>query len=121
MIRALRALQEAGVEPDVRKIEGLDLRRDCEQVVEVTRRNDRAEVGCIILGRGSDEQSVSRGLRTAAGGPGFIGFAVGRTTWWDAMTAWRENKISRDAAIVRISTRFSEWVDVFEKATTTDR
>jgi myo-inositol catabolism protein IolC len=120
MIETIRALQDAGVEPDVWKIEGLDLRRDCEKVVEMTRRNDRTKVGCIVLGRGSDEQSVLRWLRTAAGARGFIGFAVGRTTWWDPMVARRENKISQDVAIAQISARFREWVDVFEKAPTGD-
>lgn len=120
MIETIRALQDAGVEPDVWKIEGLDQRQDCEKIVEVTRRDGRGEVGCIILGRGSDEQNVLRWLRTAAGVPGFIGFAVGRTTWWDAMTAWRGKQISADAAIAQISTRFREWVDVFERAPTAD-
>jgi myo-inositol catabolism protein IolC len=121
MIETIRALQDTGVEPDVWKIEGLDLRQDCEKVVDATRREGRATVACIVLGRGSDEQSVLRWLRTAAGVPGFIGFAVGRTTWWDAMTAWRGKEISSDAAIAQISARFREWVDVFEKAPTVDR
>jgi len=121
MIETIRALQDAGVEPDVWKIEGLDQRQDCEKIVEVTRRDGRTKVACIILGRGSDEKNVLRWLRTAAGVPGFIGFAVGRTTWWDAMTAWRGKQISADAAIAQISTRFREWVDVFERAPTGDR
>ena len=121
MIETIRALQDAGVEPDVWKIEGLDQRQDCEKIVEVARREGRTKVACIILGRGSDEKNVLRWLRTAAGVPGFIGFAVGRTTWWDAMTAWRGKQISADAAIAQISTRFREWVDVFEKAPTADR
>lgn len=118
MIETIRALQDAGVEPDVWKIEGLDLRQDCEKIVQVTRRDGRTKVACIILGRGSDEQNVLRWLRMAAGVPGFIGFAVGRTTWWDAMTAWRGKQISADAAIAQISTRFREWVDVFGRAPT---
>jgi myo-inositol catabolism protein IolC len=121
MIETIRALQDAGVEPDVWKIEGLDLRRDCEKIVEVTRRDGRTKVASIILGRGSDEQNVLRWLRTAAGVPGFIGFAVGRTTWWDAMTAQRGKQISSEAAVAQISTRFREWVDVFEKAPTANR
>ena len=121
MIETIRALQDAGVEPDVWKIEGLDLRQDCEKIVEVTRRDGRTKVASIILGRGSDEQNVLRWLRTAAGVPGFIGFAVGRTTWWDAMTAQRGKQISSDAAITQISTRFREWVHVFEKAPTANR
>ena len=34
-------LQDAGVEPDVWKIEGLDRREDCERVVETARRDGR--------------------------------------------------------------------------------
>ncbi|MEP6918825.1 MAG: DUF2090 domain-containing protein, partial [Acidobacteriota bacterium] len=92
MIQTIQALQTAGVEPDVWKIEGLDRRRDCENVVEAAQRDGRTGVGCIVLGRGSAEQDVLRWLETAARVRGFIGFAVGRTTWWDAVTAWREKQ-----------------------------
>ncbi len=115
MIETIRALQDAEVEPDVWKVEGLDLRQDCEKIVEVARRDGRTNVGCIILGRGSDEQCVLRWLKTAADVPGFMGFAVGRTTWWDAMAAWREKVISSDAAVAQIAKRFREWADVFEQ------
>ena len=87
MIETIHALQDAGVEPDVWKIEGLDRREDCEKIVEAARRGGRTTVGCIVLGRGSDEQAVVRWLTVAAGVQGFIGFAVGRTTWLDAVTA----------------------------------
>src|ERR1051325_8653933 len=59
-VQPLHALQDAGVEPDVWKIEGLDRREDCEQVVDATRRGGRATVGCIVLGRGPDEQALGR-------------------------------------------------------------
>jgi myo-inositol catabolism protein IolC len=116
MVGAIMALQEAGVEPDVWKIEGLDRRQDCVQVADTARRQGRDEVGCIVLGRGEDEAHVHTWLTTAAGVPGFIGFAVGRTTFWDPLVAWREQKISRDAAVAEIARRYRQWVDVFEKA-----
>ena len=115
MIETIRALQDAGVEPDVWKIEGLDLREDCEKIVAMARRDGRTKIGCIILGRGSDEQSVLRWLKTAADVPGFIGFAVGRTTWWETIVAWRAKVISSDAAVAQISQRFHRWADVFEQ------
>lgn len=118
MIRAIRELQEAGVEPDIWKIEGLDRREACVQVAETARRDGRGEVGCIVLGRGEDETHVHSWLTTAAGVPGFIGFAVGRTTFWDPLIAWREHKSSRDAAVAEIARRYRQWVDVFEKAHT---
>jgi myo-inositol catabolism protein IolC len=116
MVRAIRDLQEAGVEPDLWKIEGLDRREDCVQVADTARRDGRGDVGCIILGRGEDQTHVRTWLTTAAGVPGFVGFAVGRTTFWDPLIAWREQKISRDAAVTEIARRYREWVGVFEKA-----
>jgi myo-inositol catabolism protein IolC len=116
MVRAIRELQEAGVEPDIWKIEGLDRREDCVQVVETARRDGRDDVGCIVLGRGEDEAHVHTWLTTAAGVPGFIGFAVGRTTFWDPLIAWREQRSSREAAAAEIARRYRQWVDVFAKA-----
>ena len=116
MVQAIRELQEAGVEPDVWKIEGLDRRADCVQVAETARREGRDEVGCIVLGRGEDEAHVHTWLTTAAGVPGFIGFAVGRTTFWDPLVAWRQQKTSRDAAVAEIARRYRQWVDVFQAA-----
>jgi len=113
-IGTIHALQNAGVEPDVWKIEGLDRREDCEHVVTAARRAGRTTVGCIVLGRGSDEPTVVRWLTVAAGVPGFIGFAVGRTTWLEAMTKWRTQVISRESAVALIATRFRKWAATFE-------
>ncbi len=66
MVEALRELQDAGVEPDVWKIEGLDRREDCEAIVAVARRDGRDKVGCIILGRGENDAKVREWLSTAA-------------------------------------------------------
>jgi myo-inositol catabolism protein IolC len=118
MVQAIRDLQDGGVEPDVWKIEGLDRRGDCLQVVAAARRNGRDKVGCIVLGRGEDDKKVRDWLATAAPVPGFIGFAVGRTTFWDPLIDWRARKTSREAAVTEIARRYGEWVDIFEKART---
>ena len=94
MVEAIQQLQDAGVEPDVWKIEGLDRREDCERIVAAARSDGRGKVGCIILGRGEDEQKVREWLTIAAGVPGFIGFAVGRTVFWDPLVNWRAGKKS---------------------------
>jgi myo-inositol catabolism protein IolC len=114
MVRAIEELQDAGVEPDVWKIEGLDRREDCEKVVAAARRGGRDRVGCIILGRGEDDRKVHDWLTTAAAVPGFIGFAVGRTSFWDPLVAWRADKITREQAVNDIERRYREFVDTFE-------
>lgn len=116
MIQAIQGLQDAGVEPDVWKIEGLDRREDCAKVAQACRRGGRDHVGCIVLGRGEDDKKVVEWLKAAAGVPGFIGFAVGRTTFWDALMAWREKKISREQAVAQIAKNYRSWVAIFESA-----
>ena len=116
MAQAIQQLQDAGVEADVWKIEGLDRREDCLKVVAAAKRNGRDKVGCIVLGRGEDDRKVREWLATAAPVPGFIGFAVGRTTFWDPLVDLRAKKTTREAAATEIARRYREWVSIFEKS-----
>ena len=115
MSQAIEQLQDAQVEPDVWKIEGLDRREDCGMVVAAARRNGRDGVGCIILGRGEDDSKVRKWLTTAAAVPGYIGFAVGRTSFWGPLVELRQRKITRDEAVIAIANRYREFVDIFEE------
>jgi len=116
MVQAIEQLQDARVEPDVWKIEGLDRRGDCEKIVTAARRGGRDRVGCIILGRGEDDSKVREWLTTASTVPGFIGFAVGRTNFWEPLVDWRAKKITREAAVAEIARRYRGFADIFEKA-----
>jgi myo-inositol catabolism protein IolC len=116
MLQAISALQDAGIEPDIWKIEGLDRREDCERVVAVARRGGRNDVGCIVLGSHADEERVASWLRTAASVSGFIGFAVGRTTFWDAIADYVNNRTTEREAAFRIAQRYREWANVFDGA-----
>jgi 5-dehydro-2-deoxygluconokinase len=115
MAQAIEQLQDAQVEPDIWKIKGLDRRADCEQIVAAARRGGRDNVGCIILGRGEDDKKVHAWLTTAASVPGFLGFAVGRTTFWEPLVGWRARKITREATVAEIARRYWEFVDIFEQ------
>jgi myo-inositol catabolism protein IolC len=114
MVQAVHELQAAGVEPDVWKVEGMDRRDDCVNFVAAARRDGREKVVCITLGRGEDVRKVRAWLTTAASVSGFIGFAVGRTTFWDVLVDWRARRITREAAVDGIAQRYREWVDIFE-------
>jgi len=116
MVRAIREIQDAGIEADVWKIEGLDRQEDCVKIAEVARRDGRTKVGCIVLGRGEDEKKVIDWLRVAAPVPGFTGFAVGRSTFLDPILSLRNGKMSAPAAAEEIAHRYRKWVDVFEQA-----
>jgi 5-dehydro-2-deoxygluconokinase len=72
-------------------------------------------VGCIVLGRGEDDRKVREWLETAAAVPGYIGFAIGRTVFWDPLTAWRSKQVTREATVAEIARRYREFVDLFER------
>jgi myo-inositol catabolism protein IolC len=116
MAAAMTELQNRGVEPDVWKIEGLDHSDDCREIVKVAQRDGRKDVGCIVLGRGSNEDKVVEWLTVAAKVPGFIGFAVGRTSFWDPLVALRDGKVAREKAVEEIASRFLKWTQIFVDA-----
>lgn len=116
MLRAVAELQARGVEPDVWKIEGLDDPDDCRRIAEATRAGGRDRVACVVLGRGADEAAVARWLRAGAGIPGYLGFAIGRTIWWDAVDRYLKGSTDRDAAAAEIADRYGRFVDVYRSA-----
>ena len=89
MVEAIEQLQDAEVEPDVWKIEGLDRREDCEKIVAAARRGGRDKVGCIILGRGEDDQKVREWLTAASGPRVSLASRWAGPTFWDPLVAWR--------------------------------
>lgn len=115
VVQALTELQQAGVEPDIWKIEGLYQREDCEKIATQARM-DRDDVRCIVLGRGADEELVEKWLRIGAGARGFAGFAVGRTIWFDALKAMLAGEIDAAAAEDRIAERYLREIDVYQSA-----
>jgi myo-inositol catabolism protein IolC len=116
VVQAIRAMQDAGVEPDIWKVEGLDSREHCERVVEAAQRDGRDEVGCIVLGRAADEDKVVQWLETAASVRGFIGFAVGRTTFWNAIEGYVAGYTTREEATAKVARRYRRWVSIFERS-----
>jgi myo-inositol catabolism protein IolC len=116
MIRTIRDIQAGGVEPDIWKIEGIDRREDCERIAEVARRDGRDDVACVVLGRGANEESVIHWLRQGAGVSGYIGFAIGRTIWWDPLKAHLGGEIDRAQAARAISGNYRRMIDVYSSA-----
>lgn len=116
VMETIKRLQDDGVEPDVWKIEGLDARGDCQRVADIARRNGRDDVICVVLGRGASRERVEHWLRAGAGVPGYRGFAIGRTIWWDAVAGYRNGKMDRAAAAKLIATNYSQSINVYQGA-----
>ena len=115
VVATIAAMQAAGVEVDVWKIEGLDERADCQRVVEQARRGGRDGVTCIVLGRGANAARVAQWLRAGAGVPGYRGFAVGRTIWWDALKGFADGG-DREIAVRAVTARYLDLVRYYRAA-----
>ncbi len=116
MVQAITDIQAAGVEPDIWKIEGIDRREDCQRIAKTARRDGRDGVACVVLGRGANEDAVIHWLRQGSGVPGYIGFAIGRTIWWDALASYLAGDTSREAAAKTISENYRRMIDVYSSA-----
>ena len=116
MRRAIMELQEAGVEPDIWKIEGIDTQEDCDLIAQTARRDGRDGVVCVVLGRGADDAKVDHWLRQGAPVEGYAGFAIGRTIWWDALKGFLEGDLERDEAADQIAEKYLRFVQVYREA-----
>ena len=119
MRRAIEAIQDFGIDVDIWKIEGVDAQDDAQMLAETTRRDGRDGVACVLLGRGASNDKVDHWLRQAAPVEGFIGFAIGRSIWWDALKGFLAGDIERRAAAEQIADNYLRFVKVYEDAQST--
>jgi myo-inositol catabolism protein IolC len=117
MRRAIEDIQNYGIEVDVWKIEGVDEREDAEMLAEQTRKGEGREgVACVLLGRGASDEKVDHWLRQAAPVEGFVGFAIGRSIWWDALKGFLDGGLDRSAAAEKIADNYLRFVQVYDDA-----
>jgi 5-dehydro-2-deoxygluconokinase len=91
MVEAMKQIQDAGVEPNIWKLEGVEKPEDARAVVKQAQRDGR-KAAVITLGRGEAKEQVQKWLKVGAKIPGIIGFAVGRTIFWDPLAEHKAGK-----------------------------
>jgi myo-inositol catabolism protein IolC len=117
MRRAIEDAQNFGCEVDIWKIEGVDERSDAEMLAKQARAGaGREGVKCVLLGRGASTEKVEQWLQAAATVEGFIGFAIGRSIWWDALKGFLAKDLDRATAASQIADNYLHFVDVYEGA-----
>ncbi len=117
MRRAIAEIQDFGCEVDIWKIEGVDAREDAETLARQTRTGEGREgVVCVLLGRGASDEKVDHWLRVAAPVEGFVGFAIGRSIWWDALKGFLDGSLERGDAADLIADNYLHFIEVYDKA-----
>jgi myo-inositol catabolism protein IolC len=115
MYRTIVEIQDFGVEVDVWKIEGVDSRDDARRLAEQTRAGEgRDNVVCVVLGRGASTEKVEHWLREAAVVDGYVGFAIGRSIWWDALKGYLDGRDRAECA-GEIAGNYLHFIEVYEQ------
>ncbi|WP_158507223.1 2-deoxy-5-keto-D-gluconate 6-phosphate aldolase domain-containing protein [Subtercola sp. Z020] len=100
-VDVMHFLQDHGVSPAFWKIEGLETTDAAQAVARAAVRGGRA-AKCIVLGRHAPTDRLDRWLDTAAPVEGFVGFAIGRSIWWDALQGHLDGTLSAGEAQAQI-------------------
>lgn len=113
MCECLKEIQNGGVEPAIWKLEGVENPEDAKAIVAQAQANGR-KAGVITLGRGESKDKVKEWLAVGAKIPGIIGFAVGRTIFWDPLVEYRAGKLDKSAAAEKIAQNYIEFVELWQ-------
>lgn len=111
--KAMEELQNANVEPDIWKLEGMENEDSYKMITLQAQKGTRKNVGVVILGRAENQDKVEKWIRKGSKIKGIIGFAVGRTVFWESLTAYKNGKIDKNNAIENISNNFLHFYNIF--------
>jgi myo-inositol catabolism protein IolC len=108
-VQVIAENQQAGVEPSIWKIEGLETADAASAVVAQIRAGGRSDVDAILLGRDAPRDRLLHWIDIAAPIDGFVGFAIGRSIWEDAIAALTEGKVDEAGATSLIAEEYASY------------
>jgi myo-inositol catabolism protein IolC len=115
LIKMIIEMQDFDIEADIWKIEGLYKKEQYEEIVKVARNGEnRSEVGLIILGRNETKEHVNAWIVAGREVEGVLGFAVGRTIFWEPLMKYKNEEISRSMTIDMIAEDYFSYYKLFK-------
>jgi len=115
LIKMMIEMQDFGIEANIWKIEGLYKKEQYVEVVKVARNTEnRSEVGVIILGRNETREHVFDWIKAGRDVDGVVGFAVGRTIFWEPLMKYKNAEISRSMAVDAIAADYFDYYKLFK-------
>jgi myo-inositol catabolism protein IolC len=112
MVNSIKEIQDGGIEPAIWKLEGVDKPESAKAVVKQAQMGGR-KVGVITLGRGESKEKVQEWLKVGAKIPGIIGFAVGRTIFWEPLANYKAGKTTREEAVESVAQNYQDFTDLW--------
>jgi myo-inositol catabolism protein IolC len=110
--RVIADNQAHGVEPALWKVEGLETAEAAQQVADQARAGGR-RADLIVLGRDAPAERLDHWLEVASQVSAFVGFAIGRSIWEDAVRDYEapgHDEAAASAARDQIAERYLGFV-----------
>jgi myo-inositol catabolism protein IolC len=114
-VAVMEYLQDRGVEPALWTIEGLGRHDDAVAVAAMAQRGGR-QARCLVGGRHAEYDTLQHWLQVAAPIPGWAGFAIGRSIWWDPLHAHLRHLNTAGEARRRIRAAYLDHARYYLKA-----
>lgn len=112
---ALQELYDLGIKPDWWKLEPQASEQAWKNIDAVIARNDSYCRGIVLLGLEAPKEELVKAFEATKAAPAVKGFAVGRTIFADAAREWLAGKLTDEAAIADMASRFRELTDAWLK------
>jgi myo-inositol catabolism protein IolC len=114
-VAIMEYLQDHGVEPAFWAVEGLDRHDDAIAVAAMAQRGGR-QARCLVGGRHAPYDQLQHWLQVAAPIPGWAGFAIGRSIWWNPLRAHLRRLSTAGEARRRIRAAYLDRARYYLKA-----
>ncbi len=119
LAEALEQIYRAGIFPDWWKLPPAATAQEWEGITEVITRHDPHCRGVLILGLEASEDKLERSFHVAAPHAICRGFAVGRSIFADAATAWFSGRMSDADVVQDIAERYARLISLWDAARAT--
>ena len=113
MARALEQIYAAGVRPDWWKLPPPESALEWALIDAAIERHDPHCRGVLLLGLEASEEALAASFATAAPHARCKGFAVGRSIFGEAATAWFAGSIGDEAVIADVAARYARLADLW--------
>jgi 5-dehydro-2-deoxygluconokinase len=116
LARALDQIYAAGVRPDWWKLPPPDSALEWTLIDAAIERNDPHCRGVLLLGLEASEEALAASFATAAPHARCKGFAVGRSIFGEAASAWFAGSLGDDAVIADVAARYARLSELWRRA-----
>jgi myo-inositol catabolism protein IolC len=113
--KVMEYLQDRGVDPALWAVEGLDRHDDAVAVAATAQRGGR-QARCLMLGRYAPYEKLAHWLQVAGPVPGWSGFAIGRSIWWNPLRGHLHHHYTAGEARRRIRDAYLDYAFYYLKA-----